>query len=57
MNEYKILKSEFHWKDNAAKFEDMLNEQARDGWKVVGFTTMGQSSYKFFAMLERSKNR
>jgi len=57
MNEYKILKSKFHWKENTSKFEDMLNEQARDGWKVVGFTTMGQATHQFFALLERSKNR
>lgn len=57
MNEYKILKSEFHWKDNATKFEDLLNNSARDGWKVVGFTTMGQATHQFFALLERPKHR
>jgi hypothetical protein len=57
MNEYKILKPEFHGKDNAAKFEDLLNDSAREGRKVVGFTTMGQAAHQFFALLERPKYR
>ncbi|MFT4850763.1 MAG: hypothetical protein ACI83B_003323, partial [Sediminicola sp.] len=31
MNEYKIVQSKFHWKDNMVKFEDLLNENARQG--------------------------
>jgi len=54
MNEYKIVNSKFHWKDNMAKFEDILNENARQGWKVVGFSN---ESHTFLAVLERSKDR
>lgn len=57
MDEYKIVKSKFHWKDNLAKFEDLLNEHAREGWKVVGFSNTTHGSHNFIAVLERSKNR
>jgi len=54
MNEYKIVNSKFHWKDNMVKFEDLLNEHARQGWKVVGFSN---EAHSFIAVLERSKDR
>lgn len=54
MFEYKILQSKFSFTGNAKKFEELVNSQAREGWKVIGFTN---ESGQFFAMLERSKNR
>jgi len=57
MYEYKIIKSDFHWKDNVSKFEDKLNEFARDGWRVVNVTLETNSSAAFVAFLERSKVR
>ena len=57
MNEYKIVKSKFHWKGNLAKFEDLLNEHARQGWKVVGFSNQTHESHIFMAVFERSKDR
>ena len=56
MNEYKIVSSKFHWKDNLKKFEDLMNEHARQGWKVVGFTNQTHEGHKYVAVLERSKN-
>jgi glutathione peroxidase-family protein len=57
MNEYKIIKSKFHWKDNMVKFENLLNEHASQGWKVVGFPNQTHEAHTFMAVLERSKNR
>jgi len=57
MNEYKIVRSKFHWKNNMVKFEDLLNEHAREGWKVVGFTNQTHGAHTYIAVLERSKNR
>ncbi|MFT7158367.1 MAG: hypothetical protein ACI8Q1_003398 [Parvicella sp.] len=57
MNEYKIVQSKFHWKDNMVKFEDLLNENARQGCKVVGFTNQTHEANTNIAELERSKNR
>ncbi len=57
MNEYKIVQSKFHWKDNMAKFEDLLNENARQGWKVVGFSNQTNEAHTFMAVMERSKDR
>ena len=57
MKEYKIIKSEFHWKKNMEKFEAMINEHAREGWNVVGFSTVGDTVAGFVALLERPKHR
>lgn len=57
MNEYKIIESEFHWKDNMGKFETVLNEHARQGWDVTGFSAVGDSGSSFIALLQRAKNR
>lgn len=57
MYEYKIIKSKFHWTDNIAKFEDLLNENARQGWKVVGLSNQTHGAHAFMAVLERSKGR
>lgn len=57
MKEYKIIKSEFHWKNNMEKFEELLNEHARLGWDVTGFSTVGETGSSFVALLQRSKNR
>jgi len=57
MYEYKIIKSDFYWKDNYLKFEDKLNEYARDNWRVVNITLEANSSAAFIAFLERTKSR
>lgn len=53
MFEYKMVVADLHWKDNNPKFEQKLNDLARDGWRVINvvFTS------NYVAFLERSKVR
>lgn len=57
MKEYKIIKSEFHWTKNLQKFEELINKEARNSWKVVGFSNLNGGESQFVALLERDKNR
>jgi len=53
MFEYKMVTADLHWKDNNKRFEQKLNEYARDGWRVVNVVMHSN----FVAFLERSKAR
>lgn len=57
MKEYKILKSEVYWKKNTERFEELINSEAKKGWKVVGFTNLNGEEDIFAALLERDRNR
>jgi hypothetical protein len=57
MKEYKINKSEFHWKNNKEKFETIINDYSREGWGVVGFSAVGDIGNSFVAFIERPKHR
>ena len=39
------------------KFETLLNEHARQGWDVTGFSTVGETGSSFVALLQKDKNR
>jgi hypothetical protein len=39
------------------KFEDILNEHANQGWKVVGFTNQTHEAHTYIGVLEPSKDR
>lgn len=55
MKEYKIIQRKFSWINSRQKFEDELNNYAKQGWKVVNVysTTNGYVE----AVLEKDKNR
>ena len=54
MREYKIIKQEFSWTKANQKFEEQINDFARQGWSVVNVYNNGAH---ICALLEREKNR
>lgn len=55
MKEYKVLKSTFNWSENAKKFEDLLNDYARQGLTVKDIELIGGAGNSFIALLEKEK--
>ena len=55
MKEYKIIKQKFSWTNSQQKFEDELNNYAKQGWSVVNVYV--NSGHEVNAVLEREKNR
>ncbi len=55
MKEYKIIKSELKWKDNIKKFEDTLNDHARQGWEVKDIEIVGDVGNSFIALLQKER--
>lgn len=53
MKEYKIIKKNVWKKDD--EFENLLNQFAREGWRVNSITHANGTFVK--ALLERDKNR
>ena len=54
MKEYKIIKQEFSWTNSQQKFEDLLNNYAKQGWHVIN---VFERNSILLAILERNKNR
>jgi hypothetical protein len=54
MKEYKIIKKGFWKKD--IDFEEVLNQMAREGWRVVNALSNGHGDFSK-VILERDKNR
>ncbi len=54
MKEYKVIKKGFWKKDH--DFEDILNQYAREGWKVSSALGNGHGDFSK-VILERDKNR
>ena len=55
MKEYKIIKHPTSRKDSYTKFEDDVNNHARQGWRVINvYCPLGGYPE---AILERDKNR
>jgi hypothetical protein len=54
MKEYKVIKKGFWKKDT--DFEDILNQYAREGWKVSSALGNGHGDFSK-VILERDKNR
>ena len=55
MKEYKIIKQKTGWSKNREKFEDEMNNHAKQGWHVVNVYSTQES--RVYAVLERDKNR
>ena len=55
MKEYKIIKQAFSWSNATQKFEDEINNYAKQGWRVVNIYTINNSYVQ--ALLEKDKNR
>lgn len=54
MKEYRIIKKGFWKKD--IDFEEILNQLAREGWRVVSALSNGHGDFSK-VILERDKNR
>ena len=55
MKEYKVIKPSLGFRNMHKKFEDLLNENARDGWALSNVVPHAHGiSYIVF---ERNKNR
>ena len=52
MKEYKVIQPKLGFRNRFQNFEDILNQHAREGWKVVS-VSQGWTS----VILERDKNR
>ena len=52
MKEYKVIVTKLGFSNRVQKFEDLLNQYAREGWQVIDIT-QGWAS----VVLERDKNR
>lgn len=52
MKEYKVIQPKLGFRNRFQNFEDILNQYAREGWRVK-FIGQGWSS----VVLERDKNR
>lgn len=55
MKEYKIIQRKFAWANTRGKFEDELNNYAKQGWRVVNIYTISDGNVE--ALLEKDKNR
>ena len=55
MKEYKIIKQPFSWKNSQQKFEEELNNYAKQGWRVVNIYATPNGLIN--ALLEKDKNR
>ncbi|MBL4569307.1 MAG: DUF4177 domain-containing protein [Flavobacteriaceae bacterium] len=55
MKEYKFLKQKMSWSKSQDNFEDQINAEAKQGWRVVNVYSTQES--RVYAMLERDKNR
>ncbi len=55
MKEYKIIKPEFSWTKGTEKFEQKINNFAKQGWRVINIYVTANSIVN--ALLERDKNR
>jgi hypothetical protein len=56
MKEYKIVKPESMWAYKDATFEEIFNQHASQGWRVISIG-YGGSGNLLKAVLERDKNR
>ena len=54
MREYKIIKQKFNWTASNKKFEDEINNLAKQGWHMINIYNAGS---QICALLERDKNR
>ena len=54
MKEYKIIKQDFSWSNSQQKFEDSLNNFAKQGWRVIN---VFERNSILMAALEKDKNR
>ncbi|GAB5564364.1 MAG: hypothetical protein Wins2KO_14270 [Winogradskyella sp.] len=52
MKEYKVVEFKLGFRNRSQRFEDLLNQHAREGWRMVQIP-YGWSS----VILEREKNR
>lgn len=55
MKEYKIITRKFSWKKEKEKFEDELNNYAKQGWRVINIYVISDGNVE--ALLEKDKNR
>ncbi|MGG6231556.1 uncharacterized protein DUF4177 [Tenacibaculum gallaicum] len=55
MKEYKIIHRKFSWSNGRQKFEDEINNYAKQGWRVT--STYQVSDGNIEVILERDKNR
>jgi hypothetical protein len=55
MKEYKIIKQPVSWRNSQQKFEDELNNYAKQGWRVVN--VYSASNGLINALLEKNKDR
>lgn len=55
MKEYKIINRKFSWSKGREKFEDEINNYAKQGWRVVNIYAVNDTSVE--ALLEKDKNR
>jgi len=55
MKEYKIIKQKMTWSKSQEKFEDELNNFAKQGWRVVN--VYANPNHSVNALLEKDKNR
>ena len=55
MKEYKFLKQKAAWSNSQEKFEDDINAQAKQGWRVV--SVYSNANGGVYAVLEKDKNR
>jgi len=55
MKEYKIIERPFSWSKGREKFEDEINNYAKQGWRVINIYSINDT--KVEALLEKDKNR
>ncbi|MCF2876283.1 MULTISPECIES: DUF4177 domain-containing protein [unclassified Tenacibaculum] len=55
MKEYKIIHRKFSWRNGREKFQDEINNHAKQGWRVVNIYSISDGYVE--ALLEKDKNR
>ncbi|WP_299159889.1 DUF4177 domain-containing protein [uncultured Tenacibaculum sp.] len=55
MKEYKIIPRKFSWSNGREKFQDEINNHAKQGWRVVNVYAVSDTNVE--ALLEKDKNR
>ncbi|CAM1347518.1 MULTISPECIES: DUF4177 domain-containing protein [Tenacibaculum] len=56
MKEYKIINRKFSWSNGRQKFEEEINNYAKQGWRVINVYPLNNGG-NIEALLEKDKNR